>query len=200
MNMRKISLTAAVLSACAFAGPALADFSGATAPANFTVANVGTLNGASISLGTAAFTSTQLVLTGSNAGGGCTGGVYSVLASPCQVQASINLPGRYSFNWAYTTADADGPAGDIFGVMVGSTRMALSDLGGAVSQSGSASFVTTSSFAWMLNCTDCTGAAATATISNFVYAPVPEPTQAALLMGGLLTLLASRRTPRATHR
>jgi hypothetical protein len=197
MNMRKTFLTAALLAAAA--GPAVADFSGATAPANFTVANVGTLTGAGISLGTAAFTTTQLVLTGSSAGGGCTDGVYSVLASPCQVQASINLPGRYSFNWSYVTADADGPGGDIFGVMVGGTRTALSDLGGAVSQSGSASFVATSSFAWMLNCTDCTGAAATATISNFVYAPVPEPTQAALLVGGLLALAALRRTQKRTR-
>jgi hypothetical protein len=191
MNMRTTVFTAALL--WASAGPALADFTGATAPANFTVANVGTLTGAGISLGSAVFSTTQLVLTGSNAGGGCTGGVYSVLASPCQVQASINLPGRYSFNWAYTTADADGPAGDIFGVMVGGTRTPLSDLGGAVSQSGGASFVTSSSFAWMLNCTDCTGAAATATISNFVYAPIPEPTPATLLWGGLLALAAVRR-------
>jgi hypothetical protein len=196
MNKRKIFSLAVACVATALAGPAWADFTGATAPANFTVANVGTLTGASISLGTAAFTTTQLTLTGSNAAGGCTGGVYSVLASPCQVQARINLPGRYSFNWTYVTADADGPAGDIFGVMVNGTRTALSDLGGAVSQSGSASFVATSSFAWMLNCTDCTGASATATISNFVYAPVPEPTQAALLLGGLMALMAVRGTRR----
>jgi hypothetical protein len=196
MNKHKMVLMTAAFSALLATSPAWADFTGSTAPANFNVSNTGTLMGAPISLGTAVFSSTQLVLTGSSAGGGCAGGVYSSL-SPCQVQAMISLPGTYSFKWSYTTSDVDGPAGDIFGVMVNGTRIALSDLGGAVTQSGTASFVVSSSFGWMLNCTDCTGAAATATISNFNFAPVPEPSQAVLLLvGGLWVAARCTRRPR----
>jgi hypothetical protein len=192
MNTSKTKLALACLTTALLSGPAWADFTGATAPGNFSVSNTGTLTGGGATLGGAVFSATQLVLTGSSSAGGCTGGVYSTL-SPCQVQAAINLPGTYSFNWAYLTADADGPAGDIFGVMVNGTRIALSDLGGAVSQSGNASFVAGASFAWMLNCTDCTGGTASATISNFNFAPVPEPKPVVLMLGGLLALAVVQR-------
>jgi hypothetical protein len=192
MNTSHTKLALAFVATALMSGPAFADFTGATAPGNFSVSNTGVLTGGALSLGSAVFSATQLVLTGSSSAGGCTGGVYSTL-SPCQVQASINLPGTYSFNWAYVTADADGPAGDIFGVMVGGTRIPLSDLGGAVSQSGTASFVASSSFGWMLNCTDCKGGTATATISNFVFAPVPEPKPVVLMLGGLLALAVVQR-------
>jgi hypothetical protein len=192
MNISKVKLALAGLATVLLSGPAWADFTGATAPGNFSISNTGVLTGAAPSLGSAVFSPTQLVLTGASSAGGCTGGVYSTLSSPCQVQAVINLPGTYSFNWAYLTADVDGPAGDIFGVMVNGTRIALSDLGGAVSQSGSASFVASASFAWMLNCTDCTGGTASATISNFNFAPVPEPTPAVLMLAGLLALALVR--------
>jgi hypothetical protein len=199
MNTSHITLALAFVATGLLPSPALADFTGATAPGNFSVSNTGTLTGAPVSLGTAVFTPTQLVLTGSNADVGCAGGVYSSL-SPCQVQATINLPGTYSFNWSYVTADDTGPAGDIFGVIVNGTRIALSDLGGGVSQSGTRSFVVTSSFAWMLNCTDCTGGVATATISNFNFAPVPEPSQALLLCAGGLLLGAAGLTRRSASR
>jgi hypothetical protein len=194
MNKQQRVWSTAFAWTMACASPAWADFTGATAPGNFSVSNTGALTGGSVSLGSAAFTSVQLVLTGGDASTGCTGGVYSDLgASPCQVQATINLPGTYSFSWRYLTSDPDGPAGDIFGVMVNGARIPLSDLGGAVAQSGTASFVVTSSFGWMLNCTDCTGGVATATISNFNLTAVPEPTPAALLLGGLLALGLRRR-------
>jgi hypothetical protein len=44
----------------------------------------------------------------------------------------------------------------------------------------------------MLNCTDCTGGTASATISNFNFAPVPEPTPAVLMLAGLLALALLR--------
>jgi hypothetical protein len=193
MNTSKTKLALALTTSAMLSGPALADFTGATAPGNFSVSNTGVLTGAGLALGSAAFSPTQLLLTSSNSAGGCTGGVYSTLSSPCQVQATINLSGTYSFSWAYLTTDPDGPAGDILGVMVNGTRIALSDLGGAQAQSGTASFVASASFGWMLNCTDCTGGAATATISNFVFAPVPEPTPAVLLLGGLMALVVVQR-------
>jgi hypothetical protein len=192
MHTSKTKVALAFVAAALLSGPAMADFTGATAPGNFSVSNTGALTGGAVALGSAAFSATQLLLTSSSSAGGCTDGVYSSLASPCQVQATINLPGTYSFNWAYVTTDVDGPAGDILGVMVNGTRLALSDLGGAQSQSGTASFVASASFGWMLNCTDCTGGAAAATISNFNFAPVPEPAPAALLLGGLLALATAR--------
>jgi hypothetical protein len=157
--------------------------------------------GATISLGIEAFTPTQLVLTGGDASVGCAGCVYGTLGvSPCQVQATINLPGTYNFNWSDVTADEAGSARDIFGVMAGGVRVALSGPGGAVSQSGIRSFVVTSSFALMLNCTDCTGGVATATISNFNFPPVPELSQALLLCAGGPLLGAAGLTRRSASR
>ena len=73
----------------------------------------------------------------------------------------------------------------MFGVIVNGTAMTLSNLGGSVSQSGDASF-SASSFGWFMNCTDCIGGAATATISNFSFAQaVPEPSTYALMLGGI---------------
>ena len=204
-TMRKTLLLQAVAAAAASTAlPAAADFTGAAAPGNFTVANVGTLVGSAPAPGTATFSTAQLLLRGGNTAGtalGCTGGVYSTLTSPCQLQVTLNLPGTYSFNWSYATADADGPGGDIFGVVVDGTRIAVSDLGGAVGQLGSASFVAGSSFGWFLNCTDCIGGIATATVSSFVLSPVPEPaSQALLLAGGAAVagvVAARRRWPNA---
>ena len=184
----------------ALAGPALAaGFTGPAAPANFSVANVGTLTGGSPTFGSASFGVNQLLLVGSNAVSpnaatstpGCSGGVYGTVSSPCQLQVTINTPGLYSFDWSYASADADGPGGDIFGVIVNGNRIALSDPGGAVAQLGSASFNVTSSFGWFVNCTDCIGGFATATVSNFVLTPVPEPAGWLLWLGGAGGLAAT---------
>jgi hypothetical protein len=185
----------AALSLAALAGPALAvDFTGPYAPANWTVSTLGTLTG-SPTAGSATFTPTQLTLVGGNSSGGCTGGTYGFLTSPCQIQATIGIPGTYSFHWAYTTADADGPAGDIFGALVDGVRTQLSDPGGAISQSGDRTFNAASSFGWFVNCTDCTGGSATAIVSQFAIAQaVPEPSTYALLLGGMAALgVAARR-------
>ena len=192
----------AVLLAGLCAGPALAaGFTGNTDPSVFAVSNIGTLTGASPTLGSALFSATQLTLAGSNSISpapasqtpGCSGGVYSTLSSPCQLQVTLARPGVYSFNWVYTSADADGPAGDIFGVIVNGTRIALSDLGGAVAQTGSASFLATASFGWFINCTDCIGGSAQATVSNFVLSAVPEPQSSVLMLLGAVGLGALQR-------
>ena len=89
-----------------------------------------------------------------------------MLASPCQLQVTASLAGNIDFDWSYVTADPDGPAGDIFGVMVDGQRFALSDLGGATAQTGHGSFTALSSFGWFVNCTDCIGGFATVAVAK----------------------------------
>jgi hypothetical protein len=202
------SVAFALLALLGFAGPAAADFTGPTAPANWTVTNTGTLTGGSPTLGSATFSTTQLMLTGSNSlspsgvSPGCSGGFFQTLG-PCQLQVTINKPGTYSFSWSYLTSDDAGPGGDLFGVIVDSTRIQLSDPGGADSQSGARTFAAASSFGWFINCSDCIGGSATATISNFaVAAAVPEPETYALMVAGALavaTRLRGRRRERGAE-
>jgi hypothetical protein len=189
------SFAFALLALMGFAGPAAANFTGATAPANWTVTNTGTLTGGSPTLGTATFSTTQLMMTGSDSLSpsgvpSCSGGFFQTLG-PCQLQVSMNLPGTYSFSWSYLTSDDAGPGGDLFGVIVDSTRIALSDPFGADAQSGTRTFAAASSFGWFINCTDCVGGSATSTISQFTFAAaVPEPESYALMVAGVLALAA----------
>lgn len=208
MAAQAVAQAVATLAAWCAAPALAAGFTGNADPSLFTVVNIGTLTGASPTLGTATFSATQLVLVGSNSispapasqAPGCGGGVYSTLSSPCQLQATLATAGRYSFDWSYISADGDGPAGDIFGVIVNGTRIALSDLGGAVAQTGSASFLATASFGWFINCTDCIGGSAQATVSNFVLSAVPEPQSGALMLVGAVGIAAAqRRLRRGVH-
>ncbi len=199
----KTIVTLAALLLSSLSGSALAvDFTGPVAPANWTTTILGTLTGASPNPGSAVFSSTQLVLAGGNAlspnaaadAPACSGGQYGFL-SPCQIQTTLSLGGIYSFTWNYLTIDGAGPGGDIFGVLVNGVRTQLSNPGGAIAQSGTASFAASSSFGWFMNCTDCIGGNATVTISNFAFTQaVPEPETYALLMAGLAGLaLVGRR-------
>jgi hypothetical protein len=193
------SVAFALLALLGFAGPAAADFTGPTAPANWMVTDTGTLTGGSPTLGSAVFSTTQLVMTGSNSlspsgfSPSCTGGFFQTLG-PCQLQVTINMPGRYSFSWSYLTSDTGGPGGDPFGVIVDSTRIQLSNPAGANSQSGTRTFAAASSFGWFINCGDCIGGSATATISSFaVAAAVPEPETYALMVAGVLAVATRLR-------
>lgn len=194
------SLIAAAALALAAAPALAADFTGDADPSAWAIANVGTLIGGSPSMGQALFSTIQLVLVGANSispdvpsqAPGCSGGTYSVLG-PCQLQVTLGLGGTYAFDWSYVTVDPDGPAGDLFGVIVDGTRLTLSDLGGGIAQSGSASFFANSSFGWYINCTDCIGGLATATVSGFSLTPIPEPGAWLLMSGGLLGVVAAAR-------
>ncbi len=175
------TLTSLLLGA-ALAAPAYAvPFIGPGSPGALTTSATGNLS-LGAGGGSVAATAATLVLVGGDAEpNGCTGSSYSVLG-PCRIQAVYAAPGRYTFNWTYTTADGAGPAGDMFGVLVDGVAFTLSDLGGAMTQGGSsAPYMATTSFGWFLNCTDCTGGGATATITALA---VPEPAAWALMLAG----------------
>ncbi|NUZ06411.1 PEP-CTERM sorting domain-containing protein [Piscinibacter koreensis] len=194
--MKKLALLAAAAATFA-AVPAHADFTGVTAPANWTTTITGTLGTPGASAGGAVFTSSTLTLTGGNTSSalGCAGGTYAVLG-PCQVQSVINRAGTYTFNWSYLTSDPAGPAGDIFGVLLDSIPITLSDPGGALAQSGQRMYSVTSSFGFFVNCTDCTEGGATATIGGLAF--VPEPATPLLLVSGMVALgLLGRRGRRS---
>ncbi|MBV9892022.1 MAG: PEP-CTERM sorting domain-containing protein [Rhizobacter sp.] len=190
--MKTTLLASSTLALAALATPAHADFSGPFAPANWTTTTTGTLLNPG-SLGSATFTTSQLTLVGGDVANptgdvGCSGSTYGFIG-PCEVMTKISATGSFAFHWAYTTADGAGPAGDIFGLLVDGTRIQLSDPGGAISQSGDRTFSASSSLGWFLNCTDCTGGAATAIVSRFTTVQaVPEPESYALMAAGLALL------------
>ena len=202
--MKHVAL--ALLAWLGIAGPAAADVTGPVAPGNWTVTNTGTLTGGSPTLGGAAFSSTQLAMTGSNSQSpsgfspSCAGGFFQTLG-PCQLQVTANVPGTYSFNWSYATTDTAGPGGDTFGVIVDSTRISLSDAAGANTQSGTESFAAASSFGWFINCGDCIGGSATTTVSQLGFvAAIPEPETYALMVAGVLGLAVRLRHRRAARK
>ncbi len=104
-----------------------------------------------------------------------------------------------SFHWTYSTADVS-PGYDIFGVLVDGVATILSDPGGPLSQSGDFAFTSANSFGFFVNCTDCVGGAATASVSAFQAAVVPEPGTVTLVFVGAAILFAAvrRRRPDAS--
>jgi hypothetical protein len=119
--------------------------------------------------GTAAADGRTITLVGGDSGtAGCAGAQYGFNTSPCTVVATVNdIHITYSFDWSYSTKDSSGPAADLFGMIVDGKVVNLSDQGGAVSQSGHVEVKPGETLSFFVNCTDCTGGAATATVTNF---------------------------------
>jgi hypothetical protein len=160
-------------------------FNGLYDPAQWTTTRLG-----NPPLGATVISNTSLTITGGDSVAGCVGGNAGFLG-PCEVDfTSKNPRAVFSFHWDYNTTDI-GAGFDQFGVLVDGSRIVLSDLGGALHQSGDISFRALSQFGWFINCTDCTGGGATTTITNFVAA-TPEPGSLMLLGLGLVALAALR--------
>jgi hypothetical protein len=111
--------------------------------------------------------------------------------------------GLFSFDWNYTTTDADGPEYDPAFYFNGVEIQLTGDLGG-INQSGSVSVAVNQGdiIGWRLRATDSSLGAAVLVISNFSApddgAAVPEPTSLALWGIGLG--LAAWRTRRKSAR
>jgi hypothetical protein len=118
----------------------------------------------------------------------------------CQVQTlhgNVGASDSYTFNWTYSTTDISAET-DLFGIVVDGVRTVLSDPGGAYpTQTGSRTVTAANSFGFFVNCTDCVGGAATATISAFQVAAVPEPATMALFGLGVVAVGVARPKRRA---
>lgn len=189
MNLRKILGVSILLSA--IAAPASAAFIGDYAMANWTsTPNTGSIN-------TAGAPNT-LVMTSSNTGS------FSTVDTDFTITASG--AGSVAFDWGYVTNDLDGSIFNAFyvdpmGYLINGvfTQLNFADLPQGGSESGSASFNVNMGdvFGFRIYAQDDFNGSATATISNFNFAPdtVPEPQSLALLGIGLAAfgLAASRR-------
>jgi hypothetical protein len=189
------ALAAATVALPVHAAPAVLGFTGAFAPATWTTTTTGDLpagDGGSVT-----FTSSTLTIVGGDNPTAdpdftaCTGGSTGNIG-PCQITTVHSILDPILFHWIYTTTDI-GPGPDIFGILIDGIVQQLSDPGGAPTQSGNVSISPNSSFGFFINCTDCVGGPATATISAFQAGAIPEPGTIALFSLGALAIGVQRQ-------
>jgi hypothetical protein len=184
--MKALTVISAALAALACAPAAQAQFSGALAPATWTTSITGPTF-ASVVNTSGAPGSISIRGGDDPTGGGCPDGTSPGFLGGCQIQWSHAGPVNFTFHWSYATSDIS-PQYDSFGMLIDGVRTELTANGGDVTQSGNALAHAVSSFGWYINCSDCTGGAAAATIS--AVTAVPEPESIALLGLGLVALVA----------
>jgi hypothetical protein len=155
---------------------ALTLFSGIYAPANWTQTIEG--DGSVNTSGAPA----SIVLQGADDDAGFQNTDFTITAP---------ASGNVSFNWDYTTTDADGPWFDHFGYLLNGIFTQVTDDGGLDSQSGSTIFsvVMGDVFGFRQSSDDSIEGPAFTTVSSF-NAPVPGPLP---LLGAGATLGWSRR-------
>jgi hypothetical protein len=160
-------------------------FQGPYDPANWTFSTTGG-NGSVDTSGAP----TSITLVGSDAGT-----VAQILTDYTTLAVGDGL---VSFSWDYFTFDG-APVFDPFGYLLDGTFTQLTDNGGAISQSGSASFsvLAGQTFGFRMVTVDDIYGRAQSTISSFEVAAVPEPgtwAAAALLAGGAAFMRWRKRT------
>jgi hypothetical protein len=169
-------VAAALFSSAGPAQAAIVGFQGPYAPVNWTL----TTNGGNGSVDTSG-APTSITLVGSDAGTGNFTDFTTLAVGD----------GLFSFSWDYETSDLGGPGEDPFGYLLEGNYTQLSDNGGALVQSGSASFsvLAGQTFGFRVVTSDGLWGPAQSTISSFEApsAAIPEPgtwAAAALLVGG----------------
>jgi PEP-CTERM motif len=188
--LRRFILVVTVALAIAASAPAEAltiGFNGPYDPSQWTTTILGTPP-----LGSVVFSAshTTLTVTGGDSLAGCIGGIPG-FPGPCEVDVTSKNPNNtFSFHWDYNTNDI-GAGFDQFGLLLNGVHTVLSDLGGPLHQSGNVFITANTQFGWYLNCTDCTGGAATVNVTQFTAAP--EPASLMLLGLGLAVLAVLRR-------
>lgn len=199
------------------ATPALAQFDGDYAVANWTEVREGTPPAGGGEIDTSGAPASILIQGGDD---GCddgsipesdaSGRAAIILGGPpsgtCLLlfQVEITASGTLSFQWDYETEDVDGPEYDVFGYVLNGLQTQLSDDQGDDIQSGTASLSVSEGdeFGFYMDCTDCQEGPASVIISQFsapsgttpppppaIAVPVNSPT-ALILLALLLAGLA----------
>lgn len=197
MNTTMLRVAAVSAALLGLSMPALAQFSGDYAPANWTTSHV---SEASTDMGTVDISSVpdSITLYGSDAAPD----LSSVFFSRLEFTIVASAAGQVSFSWSYASNDGTAdplydPAGYRLGVLQADLNQ-LSVNGGSVAQNGTVSFNVTAgqTFGFYVSSDDNFGGNAILTISDFTTAPIPEPASVAMMSLGLLgiaTVAARRR-------